>query len=144
MTRCVRYRSGYKYQLRDEHVDTLRIVPSEPVVTDHIKLDTDGVLTLRSGYAWDGPSGPTVDTKNFMRGSLVHDALYQLMRIEELDKDVWREDADRELRRMCREDGMSWLRAWWVYRAVRAFGDPAASPDNRRPVERAPVRCSAD
>jgi len=141
-TRCVRYRSGYKYQLRDEHVDTVRVIPDAPIVTDYVRLDMGGVLTLRRGYAWDGPSGPTVDTKNFMRASLVHDALYQLMRIEELDKDLWREEADRELRRMCREDGMSRPRAWWVYQAVRTFGDPSASPDNKRPLETAPAGCT--
>jgi hypothetical protein len=141
-TRCVRYRSGYKYQLRNEHVDSVAVIPDAAIVTDYVQLDTAGLITLRRGYAWDGPSGPTIDTKNFMRGSLVHDALYQLMRVEELDKDLWREEADRELRRMCREDGMSRLRAWWVFRAVRAFGDPSASPDSKRPVEAAPAGCT--
>lgn len=140
-TSCVRYRSGYKYQLRAEHVDSVSIRPDAAIDTGFVKLSEDGTLTLSNGYAWDGPSGPTIDTKSFMRGSLVHDALYQLMRLEELDKGTWREEADRELRRMCREDGMSWIRAWWVYQAVRRFGDPSASPENRRPVERAPRGC---
>ncbi len=36
----------------------------------------DGVLTIRSGYAWDGPGGPAMDTPAAMYGSLSHDALY--------------------------------------------------------------------
>ncbi len=31
------------------------------------------------------PNGPTIETKTFMRASLVHDALYQLMREEHLE-----------------------------------------------------------
>jgi len=140
---CIQYRSGYKYQLRDSHIDTVSVTPDADIVTEYIRLTTDGTLTLKSGYAWDGPSGPTLDTRNFMRGSLVHDALYQLMRSEDLDRNDWREEADRELRRMCREDGMSPIRAWWVYEAVRRFGDPSASPDNKRPTYTAPRTCTS-
>lgn len=53
-----------------------------------------------------------------MRGSLVHDALYQLMRENHLDEDRWRPTADDILRRLCREDGMSAIRAWYVYQGV--------------------------
>ena len=60
-----------------------------------------------------------------MRGSLVHDALYQLMREGLLDLG-WRETADQELRRVCLEDGMSAIRAWWVYKAVRFGGESSA------------------
>jgi len=81
----------------------------------------EGKLSLSKGYAWDGPSGPTFDTANFMTGSLVHDALYQLMKEGLLDLS-FRIHADRELRRICLEAGMSRLRAWYVYQAVRIFG----------------------
>jgi len=67
------------------------------------------------GYAPDGPSGPTLDTANFMRGSLVHDTLYQLMREGLLNHNLPREAADRILQSLYREDGMLALRAWWVY-----------------------------
>jgi hypothetical protein len=121
----IRYCDGYKYQLaEDYHVQTA-VLPFANIDHDFIKLSDVGVLTIRKGYAWDGPSGPTVDSKNFMRGSLVHDALYQLMREKLLDGG-WRETADSELRRICREDGMSWVRAWWVYRGVRLGGEGSA------------------
>ena len=93
---------------------------------------------MKKGYAWDGPSGPTIDTRNFMRGSLVHDALYQLMREEHLDKETYRKPADQLLRDMCREDGMWSIRAWWVYLAVRWWADPAADPANKKPIIKAP------
>ncbi len=76
-----------------------------------------------------------------MRGSLVHDALYQLMREGELDYETYREPADRLLQSMCKEDGMSSIRAWWVYKGLRIGGDPAADPDNRRPIVKAPEPC---
>ena len=99
------------------------------MVQDYIILDTDGTLAIAAGYAWDGPSGPTFDTKNFMRGSLVHDALYQLMGNGLLPL-TEREPADATLRRLCLEDGMSSIRAWWVYQGVRLGGSLAASsPD---------------
>ena len=66
-----------------------------------------------------------------MRGSLVHDALYQLMRLEELDYKTDRKYADQLLKTICREDGMSAFRAWYVHRLVRAFGEGAAKPTDK-------------
>lgn len=140
---CVHYRGGYKYQLRQAHSDRVAITPDEPITTEYVSLSLDGTLTLKSGYAWDGPSGPSIDTPSFMRASLVHDALYQLMRLEELDAGRWRDVADRELQRMCREDGMPRIHAWWVYHAVRLFGEPFTSPSASKPVETAPRGCEA-
>ena len=96
-----------------------------------VRLHPDGRLAIAQEYAWDGPSGPAIDTNNFMRGSLVHDALYQLMRERVLDYKSDREHADRILRDIVREDGMSRLRAWWVYRSLRWFGEKAARPTPR-------------
>jgi hypothetical protein len=121
----IRYREGYKYVLDKTYSIQTAVKPGANIATPFLGLNTDGVLTIQAGYAWDGPSGPTVDSKNFMRGSLAHDALYQLMREKELDCG-WRETADQELRRICREDGMSWLRAWWVYKGVRIGGEGSA------------------
>ncbi|MDH3269800.1 MAG: hypothetical protein OEN56_00615 [Gemmatimonadota bacterium] len=139
--RCIRYRSGYKYQLRGEYVDWVAIRPERAIETEYVCLEEDGRVTLKGGYAWDGPSGPSIDTQTFMRGSLVHDALYQLMRLGELDAERWRDTTDRELQRMCRDDGMFWLRSVWVYFAVRWFGEPFASPAASKQVETAPRGC---
>jgi hypothetical protein len=137
---CISYRAGYKYQLKEDYVVDITIKPAESIDTGYITLTLEGSLTIKKGYAWDGPSGPTIDTLNFMRGALVHDVLYQLMRERHLDKEKDRPAADKLLRSMCRKDGMSWIRACWVYHAVRMFGDPAADPANDKPVISAPKK----
>ena len=138
---CISYKAGYKYQIVKEYIVDIPVKPDDDIETDYIDLSTVGKLTIKKGYAWDGPSGPTVDTLNFMRGSLVHDALYQLMREEELDKSIYRESADRLLQSICQEDGMSSIRAWWVYQGVKRFGDPSADPAHKKPVIYAPDKC---
>jgi len=138
MSATITYRGGYKYQLVGDYAVDVATIPDADVETEYIALTTAGALTIRRGYAWDGPSGPSIHSKNFMRGSLVHDALYQLMRHEHLDKEVWRRHADLELKRICREDGMWPMRASWVYWAVRKWGDPSASPEGRKKTQTAP------
>lgn len=134
----IHYRKGYKYQIQKKYVVNIDITPKKEIDTDHIKLTKKGLLTIKKGYAWDGPSGPAIDTRNFMRGSLVHDALYQLMRERCLNKKKYRKLADKILRKMCKEDGMVFIRSFWVYIAVRIFADPSADPANKKPVIRAP------
>ena len=109
-------------------VHALRLLPGS-FLTNH--------LSIKEGYAWDGPSGPTIDTKDFMRGALIHDALYQLLREGQLPKED-RKVADKVLKRTCLEDGMFPLRANVVYLAVRAFASFAADPANKKPVVYAP------
>lgn len=134
---CYRELKKYKYQLLSQytHATNLQIEQDVATVDNYVRLTQDGVLTLKENYAWDGPSGPTIDTKDFMRGSLVHDGLYQLMRDSLLDHERYREDADKILRAICEEDGMSKLRAWYVYQSVRLFGASAAEPRPREPAE---------
>ena len=121
--------SGYKYALLEPYVYETEFAVPAAVASPHgwVKLNVTGRLTLKQGYAWDGPSGPTLDTKDFMRGSLVHDALYQLMRQKRLPRRL-RKRADVLLWMICLEDGMAKARANYVYHAVRAFGASAARP----------------
>lgn len=121
-TKPYNYRLIHSYVYRDTGIHGR--VGGNPFV----RVSSEGVLSLAAEYAWDGPSGPSFDTDNFMRGSLVHDALYQLMREAVLDHQRDRKQADQVLRRLCREDGMSWFRAWYVYRSVRLFGAKSARP----------------
>lgn len=114
----IKYKGGYKYQLIEAY--TQRVKLPDGGLGNWIKLN-GGVLTVKRGYAWDGPSGPTIDTENFMRGSLVHDALYQLMREGRMPQTL-RKHADKLLYSLCRADGMSYFRAKFVYTAVRLFG----------------------
>ena len=87
---CISYKKGYKYQLVEAYTVKISIRPKKSVASpsEFIVLTADGLLTINKGYAWDGPSGPALDTCNFMRGSLVHDALYQLMREKLLDQHI--------------------------------------------------------
>ena len=130
----MKYKAGYKYQLTADLM--VRVDLKEEISKDYITIE-NGMLMVDAGYAWDGPSGPAFDTSNFMRGSLIHDVLYQLMR-EELIPRTARKYADQLLRKMCREDGMSWVRAWWVYRGLRLFARKASLPSNSRPIMQAP------
>lgn len=135
----IRYRKidGYKYELKYPlvvHLEEIRPAGELAIETTYISLSLTGDLVIREHYCWDGPSGPAIDTRNFMRGSLVHDALYQLIRMGLLPKSR-KGDADQLLRRMCIEDGMSWVRAAWVYTAVKTFAGRACSLDPERDVE---------
>jgi len=141
---CISYRGGYKYQLKKTYRTEIEIRPDPSILSEFVILDHAGLLEIRSGYAWDGPSGPTIDTPSFMRGSLIHDALYQLIREEHLPETPNRELADQILRRLCLEDGMYRVRAWWVYHAVRKFGNPAADPSRKRPITLAPKGCESE
>lgn len=122
----MKYRRGYKYVTHEDYTVCLGFNLPKSFATPEFILSENGVLTIRAGYPWDGPSGPAVDTANFMRGSLIHDALYELMRQEYLPQS-FRDAADRILQRICIEDGMCQLRAWWVYQGVKWGGGPCAA-----------------
>ena len=123
-----RKRRKYKYNLAEDYSYHTGFELVQPILTGFLEMTVEGELLIRKGYSWDGPSGPTRDTPDFMRASLVHDALYQLMRSERLNQNC-REEADRIMFKICREAGMSTFRSHVVYRAVRLFGGKSAKPD---------------
>lgn len=134
----LRYRDGYKYQVADRWSVVLpitgqafRVVDSEGYVL--AELSECGRLTVHAGYAWDGASGPTIDTRSTMRGSLAHDVLYQAMRDGSLPQEC-RQVADRILRDLCEQDGMTWVRANIWERAVRWFAGGAAKRQKSAPL----------
>ncbi|MCK5611390.1 hypothetical protein KAR91_56490 [Candidatus Pacearchaeota archaeon] len=131
------YKKGFKYQLNETYVVQTNVKPGSFCHDGFLTLKVDGLLTIGAGYAWDGPSGPAFDTKNFMRASLVHDALYQLIRANELGR-KFRGQSDKELRVICREDGMSWLRAFWCYWGVFIAAESASDPKNVKKIYTAP------
>jgi hypothetical protein len=103
-----------------------------------VRLTPGGILIIAASYAWDGASGPIAQTPDVIRGSLVHDALYQLMR-EGLLEGGWRRMADMLLREMCVTDGMPRWQAEMVHAAVSSFGSLYAAPEEPKPVLVAPV-----
>ncbi len=88
-----------------------------------IELLHDGTLVISPGYFYDGPSGPTIDTPDSMRGSLVHDALYELMRRGLIPIES-KPEADRLLESICVKDGMDPERAhvWYMGVTLAALG----------------------
>ena len=138
--KSISYKKGYKYQLSEPYSVEISIKPEGDIISPSgfITLSLSGVLTIKKHYAWDGPSGPTLDTLNFMRPSLVHDALYQLMREGLLDNDENRKLADRLLYIMCKEDGMGVIRAWLIYRVLRLAGKSSSKANNIKTVINAP------
>lgn len=121
------YKEGYKYQLSSDYWVQLP-VKGYNIKHDYFTLLPSGVLTISKGYAWDGATSfPDINT--IIRGSLVHDCLYQMIRLKFLPSSR-RDEADGILRQLCLEDGMNSALAWAVYRGVRLFASKAANgPD---------------
>lgn len=94
---------------------------------------------MKSGYAWDGASGPVKDCKENMRSSLVHDALYQLLREGALPQEL-RDQCDAVFRKISIEDGISSFRAWGWYYGLKFLGHGNASPKSRKVEQVAPER----
>lgn len=133
MQACYRRLRKYKYQLMEDY-ELIISIKGKSITTEFIELHRDGLFVIKKGYCWDGPSGPTIDTLTFMRGSLVHDALYQLIRMELLDPS-YRKPSDQIIRQICLEDGMIRFRAWYVYWSLRLSrsAKKAAKPGTQRP-----------
>jgi hypothetical protein len=96
-----------------------------------------GRLVIRKGYAWDGASGPVFQTKTLVAASLLHDALYQIIREMKLNE-LFRKEADEEFGkyylRLCSKvypsnslkdrarRALAEVRAVYIYQAVRKLG----------------------
>jgi hypothetical protein len=135
--KCLYFKRGYKYQVtREYHIQT-RIIPFAPVHLPFIKMDMDGQTWIFTGYAWNGASGPTFDTLNSMIGSLIHDVIYQLIRLGLIDP-KYKKYADQVLHDICTEDGMySWRADYWRW-AVLEFGAGSTKPSAEPKEEVAP------
>ena len=133
------YKGDYKYITAAVERYETGIETEMLHAVSHCELLPSGALTIEKGYAWDGPSGLTFDTPSVMRGSLVHDCLYQLLRETGFGApgahDQRRRQADEILYRICIEDGMWKWRAKWILAAVREAGGPAAMKRLRKIYE---------
>lgn len=116
----------YKYQLMEDFIYVTKIRGFEANL-ELIKLDREGNLTILKYYAWDGASGPTLDSPSAMRASLVHDALYQLMRLNLITQDQLI-PIDKLFHKILLKDGMGSLRAWYWYLGLRLANGKAAKP----------------
>ncbi len=80
-----------------------------------------GTISAQVGYAWDGASGPVLDTHRTLRATLIHDILYQAIRQHKIDR-ADRRLADRIMLAILKEDRMWFPRRLCWYAAVRLFG----------------------
>ena len=151
MERKIYYKDGYKAQLQKDYAIQTPIYPITTIESDFITLYPSGILIIKKGYAWDFASGPTIDTESCKRGSLVHDAFYQLLgegrlteNIEDPDKKKEEHEririlADDMLEKICKEDGMINFRAdLWEW-AVNKFAHDSSTPEGRRKIKTAGV-----
>lgn len=139
MKKQIAYKSGYNYQLVEDYEIQIAIEPRATIETAFVRLTDEGLLTVKTGYAWDGATD-AFDTVTFMRGSLVHDALYGLMRSGYLSEALHRESADRILVDICKEDGMWSVKADLVFRIVRRLAKKAALAESENPILYAPEK----
>jgi hypothetical protein len=133
------YKEGYKYQLvADFVIDISTDIPALVAVDIDTKfvLLRAGVLTIRAGYAWDGPSGPTIDTPSGIYASIVHDALYQMLRLNA--RADCREAVDKLFEHMLEDAGMWGIRARLWFAGVRAGGGSHIDAGAEPPVLTAP------
>jgi len=130
------YRAGYKYQLAKDYTHHIPIFGYE-IDAEFLQLNKEGYLTLKKGYATDGPSGPTWDTTSSIRASFVHDGIYWLIRNGRIDK-KYKEIGDKIFRDICIDDGMWKFRANWWYRALIGGGVHSTYPSNEKTILRAP------
>ena len=118
---------GYKYRTKKAYQIATPIIGRD-IQTEYVDLNVKGLLTIKAGYAWDGASGPTKDSKKSKRASCIHDALYQLMRMKRLDYRSDRKTADEIFYKLLLADGMNRFRAWYWRRGVRRYAEFAAKP----------------
>ena len=142
------FSDGYKYILEETYPIQTKCIPPDGTVEwiseksgiVRIRLDETGLLTVFADYCWDGCSGPTFDSEDNMRGGLVHDSLYQLMRAKLIPLVPNKEISDRLLVQCCQENGMGKFRGNYYYQGVHLFGgfamnskEPMAQVETTRP-----------
>jgi hypothetical protein len=133
-------KKGYKWQATEDHIQPLseRWNDVGVIRRDWYGIDGPGrKLVLFRGYAWNGASG-IPDDRKVVRGSGVHDALYQEMRLGGLDHNKYRNAADLELKDICISAGMWKARAYTIYLGVRVLANFAIDPGQESKVMEVP------
>jgi hypothetical protein len=133
-TKQIQYREipRWKYQILSPVAFVVPIYPEVDIATPFINLSSKGVLEIAERYAWNG-ANVISDTEKNMRGSLIHDALYQLLRDGQLDK-KWKLVADSVFEWVCVADG-TWPVLGAAYeKALAIFGWTALKKDESKPI----------
>ena len=111
----------WRFVLTEEYEHELTFMSLPVTISKPYYKISRNKLLVSNDYAWDGLSGPTVDTKNSRTASLVHDVLYQAIR-EGVLPYMYRKEADKEFRLILKNNGMFFLRYWYFWAGVRLGG----------------------
>ena len=136
MRRQIKYRDGYKYQLCADHYVQTPFLGMAFRIDGYGCLDQAGLLYIRRSYAWNGASGPTVDTPETIAPSCEHDFFYQGMTLGAFPIAARPLVDDFFYRRLlqCGLNKRYWkrFRAWVWRKVVGAFGGSHADREAPR------------
>ena len=115
--------SEYKYKFKVEENFSIELPFKIPDFEHPYASSKDGILSIKRGYAWDGASGPIINTRDTLVASLVHDVLYQAMRLNLIKSSKEnRKIADKNFFEILKMHGVNSIRRKVWYFAVRLFG----------------------
>ena len=115
--------SKYKYKFKVEENFSIELPFKIPDFVHTYASLKDGILSVKRGYAWDGASGPIINTRDTLVASLVHDVLYQAMRLNLIKSSKEnRTIADKNFFEILKMNGVNSIRRKVWYFAVRLFG----------------------
>ena len=115
--------SKYKYKFKVEENFSIELPFKIPDFVHSYASLKDGILSVKRGYAWDGASGPIINTRDTLVASLVHDVLYQAMRLNLIKSSKEnRQIADKNFFEILKMNGVNSIRRKVWYLAVRLFG----------------------
>ena len=115
--------SKYKYKFKVEENFSIELPFKIPDFVHPYASLKDGILSVKRGYAWDGASGPIINTRDTLVASLVHDVLYQAMRLNLIKSSKEnRQIADKNFFEILKMNGVNSIRRKVWYLAVRLFG----------------------
>ena len=115
--------SEYKYKFKVEENFSIELPFKIPDFVHPYASLKDGILSVKRGYAWDGASGPIINTRDTLVASLVHDVLYQAMRLNLIKSSKEnRQIADKNFFEILKIHGVNSIRRKVWYFAVRLFG----------------------
>lgn len=115
--------SEYKYKFKVEENFSIELPFKIPDFEHEYASSKDSILSVKKGYAWDGASGPIINTRDTLVASLVHDVLYQAMRLNLIKSSKEnRKIADKNFFEILKMNGVNSIRRKVWYFAVRLFG----------------------
>ena len=109
------YKTGYEHKTNCAWYFDTEVYPPETIETDLIRLTTKGSVRLRKHFSWNG-ANCCPEFKTSIRGSALHDALFQLLGSGLLDM-KWLPQANKEMLKTCKKSGM-----WAITRVLIRTG----------------------